>query len=140
MIGDYERIADHAVNILESAEELVQKGIVFSDQAQKEYNLILDAVEDILDLSHTAFKDTDLKAARKTEPLEQIIDELKETLRTRHILRLQKGECSVDAGIVWSDFLTNLERVADHCSNISGCVLRDCSVIAEKILVRNYKN
>ena len=123
LIGDYERIADHAVNILESAEELVQKGIVFSDQAQKEYNLISDAVEDILDLSHTAFKDTDLKAARKTEPLEQIVDELKETLRTRHILRLQKGECSVDAGFVWSDLLTNLERVADHCSNISGCVL-----------------
>lgn len=123
VIGDYERIADHAVSILESAEELVQKGIVFSDQAQKEYNLISDAVEDILDLSHTAFKDTDLKAARKTEPLEQIVDELKETLRTRHILRLQKGECSVDAGFVWSDLLTNLERVADHCSNISGCVL-----------------
>ena len=123
VIGDYERIADHAVNILESAEELVQKGIVFSDQAQKEYNLISDAVEDILDLSHTAFKDTDLKAAHKTEPLEQIVDELKETLRTRHILRLQKGECSVDAGFVWSDLLTNLERVADHCSNISGCVL-----------------
>ncbi len=123
VIGDYERIADHAVNILESAEELVQKGIVFSDQAQKEYNLISDAVEDILDLSHTAFKNTDFKAARKTEPLEQIVDELKETLRTRHILRLQKGECSVDAGFVWSDLLTNLERVADHCSNISGCVL-----------------
>lgn len=123
VIGDYERIADHAVNILESAEELVQKGIVFSDQAQKEYNLISDAVEDILDLSHTAFKDTDLKAARKTEPLEQIVDELKESLRTRHILRLQKGECSVDAGFVWADLLTNLERVADHCSNISGCVL-----------------
>ena len=97
VIGDYERIADHAVNI-----------------SQKEYNLISDAVEDILDLSHTAFKDTDLKAARKTEPLEQIVDELKETLRTRHILRLQKGECSVDAGFVWSDLLTNLERVADH--------------------------
>ncbi|MCR5426023.1 MAG: Na/Pi cotransporter family protein [Lachnospiraceae bacterium] len=123
VIGDYERIADHAVNILESAEELVQKRIVFSEQAQKEYILISDAVEDILDLSHTAFKDTDLKAARKTEPLEQIVDELKETLRTRHILRLQRGECSVDAGFVWSDLLTNLERVADHCSNISGCVL-----------------
>ena len=119
MIGDYERIADHAVNILESAEELVQKGIVFSDQAQKEYNLILDAVEDILDLSHTAFKDTDLKAARKTEPLEQIIDELKETLRTRHILRLQKGECSVDAGFVWSDLLTGcVLDTAGHTMNI----------------------
>ena len=123
VIGDYERIADHAVNILESAEELVQKGIVFSGQAQKEYDLIAEAVEEILDLSYTAFMDTDLRAARKTEPLEQIVDELKETLRTRHILRLQKGECSVDAGFVWSDLLTNLERVADHCSNISGCVL-----------------
>ncbi len=123
VIGDYERIADHAVNILGSAEELVQKGIVFSEQARKEYNLISEAVEEILDLSYTAFKDTDLKAARKTEPLEQIVDELKETLRTRHILRLQKGDCSVDAGFVWSDLLTNLERVADHCSNISGCVL-----------------
>ena len=123
VIGDYERIADHAVNILESAEELQQKGIAFSEQAQKEYNLISDAVEKILDLSYTAFKDTDLISARKTEPLEQVVDELKETLRTRHILRLQKGDCSVDAGFVWSDLLTNLERVADHCSNISGCVL-----------------
>lgn len=123
LIGDYERIADHAVNVLESAGELKQKGIAFSEQAHKEYNLIADAVEEILDLSYSAFKDTDLASARKTEPLEQIVDELKETLRTRHILRLQNGECSVDAGFVWSDLLTDLERVADHCSNISGCVL-----------------
>ena len=123
LIGDYERIADHAVNILQSAEELEQKGIVFSEQAKKEYDLIAEAVGEILDMSYTAFKDTDLKSARKTEALEQIVDELKETLRTRHILRLQKRECSVDAGFVWSDILTNLERVADHCSNISGCVL-----------------
>ena len=123
LIGDYERIADHAVNILQSSEELVQKDIVFSTEAQEEFNKISGAVEDILDLSYLAFKDTDLKAARETEPLEQIVDEMKEMLRTRHILRLQKGECSVDAGFVWSDLLTNLERVADHCSNISGCVL-----------------
>ena len=123
LIGDYERIADHAVNILQSSEELVQKDIVFSTEAQKEFNKISGAVEDILDLSYLAFKDTDLKAARETEPLEQIVDEMKEMLRTRHILRLQKGDCSVDAGFVWSDLLTNLERVADHCSNISGCVL-----------------
>ena len=123
LIGDYERIADHAVNILQSSEELVQKGIVFSSEAQEEFNKISGAVEDILDLSYLAFKDTDLKASRETEPLEQIVDEMKEMLRTRHILRLQKGECSVDAGFVWSDLLTNLERVADHCSNISGCVL-----------------
>lgn len=123
LIGDYERIADHAVNILQSSEELVQKDIVFSAEAQEEFKKISGAVEDILDLSYLAFKDTDLKASRETEPLEQIVDEMKEMLRTRHILRLQKGECSVDAGFVWSDLLTNLERVADHCSNISGCVL-----------------
>ena len=123
LIGDYERIADHAVNILQSSEELMQKDIVFSAEAQEEFNKISGAVEDILDLSYLAFKDTDLKASRETEPLEQIVDEMKEMLRTRHVLRLQKGECSVDAGFVWSDLLTNLERVADHCSNISGCVL-----------------
>ena len=74
-------------------------------------------------MSYQAFSKTDYDAARKTEPLEQVIDALKEELRTRHILRLQKGDCSVAAGFVWSDLLTNLERVSDHCSNISGCVL-----------------
>ena len=123
LIGDYERIADHAVNILESAEELKDKEIGFSDQAKEEYNLIAKAVEEIVDLSYVALKDGDMKSAQKTKPLEQVVDELKESLRTKHILRLQKGECSVEAGFVWSDLLTNLERVADHCSNISGCVL-----------------
>ena len=78
---------------------------------------------EILNLSYQAFSNVDFTAARKTEPLEQVIDALKEELRTRHILRLQKGDCSVDAGFIWSDLLTNLERVSDHCSNISGCVL-----------------
>ena len=123
LIGDYERIADHAVNILESAEELEQKGIGFSEQAKKEYEVIANAVEDILRLSYAAFKNEDLRAARRTEPLEQVVDELRETLRTNHILRLQKGRCSVDAGFVWLELLTNLERVSDHCSNIAGCVL-----------------
>ena len=123
LIGDYERIADHAVNILESAQELKDKRIEFSDQAREEYNLIAKAVEEIVDLSYMALKDDDLKSAQKTGPLEMVVDELKESLRTKHILRLQKGDCSVEAGFVWSDLLTNLERVADHCSNISGCVL-----------------
>ncbi len=122
LIGDYERIADHAVNILESAEELKDKEIELSGRAMEEYNLIAKAVEDILDLSYIALKNGDLKSAQRTEALEQVVDELKESLRTKHILRLQKGECSVEAGFVWSDLLTNLERVADHCSNISGCV------------------
>jgi len=76
-----------------------------------------------LDLSYVALKDGNLESAKRTEPLEQVVDELKESLRTKHILRLQRRECSVEAGFVWSDILTNLERVADHCSNISGCVL-----------------
>ena len=123
LIGDYERIADHAVNILESAEELARKKIVFSEDADKEYRMICAAVSEILDLSYQAFSKGDFTSAQRTEPLEQVIDTIKEELRTRHILRLQKGECSVDAGFVWSDLLTNLERVSDHCSNISGCIL-----------------
>lgn len=123
LIGDYERIADHAVNILESAEEMVNKKISMSEKATQEYKTISAAVIKILDLSCQAFSKKDYSSARKTEALEQVIDELKEELRTRHILRLQKGECSVDAGFVWSDLLTNLERVSDHCSNVSGSVL-----------------
>jgi phosphate:Na+ symporter len=123
LIGDYERIADHAVNILESAEEMVSKGVVFSDIAVTEYKTICAAVTEILDLSYCAFSKEDFISARKAEPLEQVIDIMKETLRTRHFLRLQKGECSAAAGFVWSDLLTNLERVSDHCSNISGAVL-----------------
>lgn len=113
----------NAVNIIQSAEEMNMKSIVFSPQAKQEIDLLTDAVKEILDLSYKAFKESDPVSARKTGPLEQVIDELKESLRTRHILRLQKGECSVDAGFIWSDLLTNLERVADHCSNVSGCVL-----------------
>ena len=123
LVGDYERIADHAVNILESAEEMVSKGVAFTDSAVIEFKTICAAVTEIMDLSYRAFSKDDFSSARKTEPLEQVIDMLKETLRTRHFLRLQKGECSVAAGFVWSDLLTNLERVSDHCSNISGCVL-----------------
>ena len=123
LIGDYERISDHVVSILESAEEMKQKKIVFSDEATKEYENICAALSEILDLSYEAFANGDFTAARKTQPLDQVIDTLKEKLRTLHILRLQRGECSVDAGFIWSDLLTNTKRVSDHCTNISGCVL-----------------
>lgn len=123
LIGDYERIADHAVNLLESAEEMRDRGTAFTAFAEKEYDSIAGAVTEILDLSYKAFRDNNMECARKTEPLEQVIDDIKETLRTRHILRLQRGECSLDAGFIWSDILTNIERVSDHCSNISGCVV-----------------
>lgn len=123
MIGDFERISDHAVNLVESAEELQTKQLAFSGAATSELAVISSAVEEILGLSLTAFLSDDLNAASMVEPLEQVIDQLKEQLRTRHILRLQQGDCSIDAGFVWSDLLTNLERTADHCSNIAGCVI-----------------
>lgn len=123
VIGDFERIADHAVNLLESAEELRNKGLRLTEMAEKELAAISPAICGILDLSLAAFLDNDLSAAAKVEPLEQVIDQLKEQLRTRHILRLQKGGCTIDAGFAWLDILTNLERTADHCSNIAGCVI-----------------
>lgn len=123
MIGDFERISDHAVNILESAEEMNSKDLKFSESAMKELGVLTDAVEEILDLALRAFLDENVEAASKVEPLEEVIDGLKEQMRTRHILRLQQGDCSIDAGFVWSDLLTNLERTADHCSNIAVCVL-----------------
>ena len=123
MIGDFERISDHAVNLLESAEELANKGLAFTASAISELEVISSAVNEILDLSLTAFEADDLQSAAMVEPLEQVIDGLKEQMRTRHILRLQQGTCSIPAGFIWADLLTNLERTSDHCSNIAGCVL-----------------
>ena len=123
MIGDLERISDHAVNLLESGEELREKKIVFTPAAQEELKQLTAAVDEVVGLAMAAFTTGDLAAAALVEPLEQVVDELKEKLRLRHIGRLQRGECSIEAGFIWSDLLTDLERVADHCSNIAGCVL-----------------
>ena len=123
LIGDFERIADHAVNIVESSEELKEKDVHFTDSAKRELQTMLNAVGEIVDLTSRAFLQDDLSLARQVEPLEQVIDKLKSELRTNHIARLQRGECSLAAGFVLSDLLTNLERVADHCSNIAGCLL-----------------
>lgn len=123
VIGDFERIGDHAVNIVESAEELRDKHIEFTPAAKKELAVITAALTEVLDTSLKAFTEQDVRMARLVEPLEQVIDDLKQQLRTRHILRMKKGECSVEAGFVWSDLLTDLERVSDHCSNVALCVL-----------------
>jgi len=123
LIGDFERISDHSVNILESAEEMREKEISFSPAAQKELSVLTAAVNEILDLSLQAFQTGDMDVIRSVEPLEQVIDRLKEILRTNHILRLQQGECTVTVGFVWADLLTNLERTSDHCSNIAGCLI-----------------
>ena len=122
-IGDLERVGDHALNIVESAEELVQKEASFSDIAKKELSVLLGAVDEIVEMSFSAFLNNDLTLAFQVEPLEQIIDDLKEQLRLHHILRLQQGNCSIETGFIWSDLLTALERVGDHCSNIAGCVV-----------------
>ena len=122
-IGDWERISDHAVNVLESAEELREKDLSFSGTAQAELNTLCDAIREILTLAQNSFAQQDAVAALKVEPLEQVIDALKEEMRTRHILRMQQGQCSIEAGFVWSDLLTDLERTSDHCSNIAGCVI-----------------
>lgn len=121
-IGDFERISDHAVNLLESAEEMQEKSLSFTGAAVSELWVIASAVDEILELSLTAFLKDDGEKAALVEPLKQVIDQLKEEMRVHHILRLQQGSCSIEAGFVWSDLLTNLERTAAHCSNIAGCV------------------
>ena len=127
LIGDYERIADHAVNILGSAEEMREKGISFSPTAQKELKIMCSAVSEILDLSLKAYETNDVKLAKQVEPLEEVVDTLKEQLRMRHILRLQNGTCTIELGFVWADLLNSLERVADHCSNIAGRVIENAN-------------
>ena len=123
VINDFERIADHGQNVLEAAEEMAEKELKFSDAAKAELAVLTAAVEDVMALTVAAFTNRDLEAAYRIEPLEEVIDGLKEQMRTRHILRMQQGTCTIEAGFVWSDLLTSLERASDHCSNIAGAVI-----------------
>ena len=122
-IGDFERIADHGKNLLQAAEEMNEKQLSFSDAAKAELAVLNAAVSEIVELSFDAYLNRNLEAAYHIEPLEEVIDDLKEQMRTRHILRMQQGQCSIEAGFVWSDLLTSLERVSDHCSNLAGCIM-----------------
>ena len=122
-INDFERIADHGQNVLEAAEEMVEKELKFSPAAKAELAVLTAAVDEVMNLTVTAFTNRDLESAYRIEPLEEVIDGLKEQMRTRHILRMQQGACSIEAGFVWSDLLTSLERVSDHCSNVAGAVI-----------------
>ena len=123
LIGDFERISDHAVGILKASEEMIDKKLTFTPTAMNEIKIISNAVSEVSRLALDAFIMGDVHAARRVEPLSQVIDHLKEELRMHHILRLQQGGCSIEAGFVWSDLLTDMKRVSDHCSNIAGCVL-----------------
>ncbi len=122
-IGDFERIGDHAKNIKEAAQEIDEKGITFSEQGKKEIDTISNAVCEILEMAVSAFEKNDVELAKRIEPLEQVVDILKVVLRNRHIERLQKGVCTTETGFVFSDIITNYERIADHCSNIAVCII-----------------
>ena len=121
-IGDFERISDHGVNIMESAQELHDKGLKFSRKALDELKILERAVEDIVNMAYQVYDEQNVILAREIEPLEEIIDELCKELKYRHIQRLRNGECTIEMGFILSDVMTSLERVADHCSNIGVCV------------------
>ena len=122
-IGDLERISDHSMNILSAAEEMHEKGMVFSNEGKGELKVFVDAVREILDLTVSAFEKNDTKRAAFVEPLEEVVDELNTMVKANHIKRLQKGICTIEQGFVLSDISTNLERVSDHCSNIAISVI-----------------
>ena len=123
VVGDFELIADHAVDIVEAAAELEQKKRSFSEQARQELDRLCLAVDEILSLTLTAIAENDAEAAGQVEPLEQVIDRMREQMRTSHMLRLQRQDCSMETGFIWSDLLTALSRTSDHCSNVAGCVI-----------------
>ena len=118
-LSDFERISDHALNICGTALEIKEKNIIFSLEAKRELAVITDALKEIMNITIDSFINDDYEAAFHVEPIEQVIDKLKDELKARHVERLQKGECTVQMGFVFSDLLTNLERVSDHCSNIA---------------------
>ena len=123
IIGDLERISDHSVNLVDSAEEIKDKELVFSEEAEAELDVLFAAVSEIVTITERALTTSDLELAARIEPLEQVIDDLRDEVKINHIHRLKKSECTVEHGFVLSDILTNLERVSDHCSNIGGCLI-----------------
>ena len=118
-IGDFERISDHAVNILQVAQEIEQKKVKFSDEARAGLEVMVAALIEIINNATLAFINNDVKLAAKVEPLEQVIDRLRDKLKEAHVRRLTNGECTIELGFIFSDLITNIERVSDHCSNIA---------------------
>ena len=122
-IGDFERLGDHALNLLDGAREMHDKQITFSEDAQRELGVLTAAIRDIMQRTVAAFVNDDIKAAREIEPLEQIIDLLSTDIKARHIERLRAGECTIELGFILSDMLNNYERISDHCSNIAVTII-----------------
>ena len=122
-VGNFERISDHSVNLLESVQEMYEKGIKFSPECINELVVITEAIKENIERAADAYITNDLATAHKVEPLEEVVDNLSTELKNRHIRRLQNDECTVELGYIFQDILTNLERVSDHCSNIAGCLI-----------------
>ncbi len=118
-IGDFERISDHAVNIMQVAKEIEDKKVNFSDKAREGLEVMVAALMEIINNATLAFINNDVKLAAKVEPLEQVIDRLRDKLKEAHVRRLTNGECTIELGFIFSDLITNIERVSDHCSNIA---------------------
>lgn len=123
-ISDLERMADHAVNLAQNAQRMKKEKANFSKKAQAELELFSSAMNEILSLTFTVFENEDAGQAANIEPLEEVIDDLKEEIRTRHIRRLAKGKCTIELGFALTDIVTNYERIADHCSNIAVAVIQ----------------
>lgn len=122
-VGNFERISDHAVNLVESAKEMHEKGISFSSECFNEISVLTEAISENITRAFESYNSNDLSAAHKVEPLEEVVDNLSTELKNRHIRRLQNDECTVELGYIFQDILTNLERISDHCSNIAGCLI-----------------
>lgn len=118
-IGDFERISDHAVNVMQTAQELYKKNAEFSQKAQEELKVFSKALMEIVDNTIQVFSEEDYEKAEKIEPLEETIDYLSKKLKKRHVERLRVGECTIELGFVLSDLTTNFERISDHCSNVA---------------------
>ena len=118
-IGDFERLGDHALNLYKAAKELNTKKLNFTEDAQRDLLVLRRAAEEIVDNTVNAYINGDMSLAIKVEPLEQVIDKLAAEIKTKHIERLQRGECTIEMGFILSDILTNYERISDHCSNIA---------------------
>lgn len=124
LIGDIERIADHSVEIISAAQEMAEKKIYFSSEARKELKIMSNAVMETIEITIDSFKRNDLELAANVEPLEQVIDYLRDSIKARHVVRLQQGLCTIELGFILSDLLANYERISDHCSNIAVCMIK----------------
>ena len=128
-IGDFERIGDHAMNILEAAQEIHDKKLHFSDKAKRELDVLFNALTEILEITMDAYCENNVSKAKMVEPLEEVIDVLIIEIKTKHIQRLKQGECSIELGFVLSDLLTDCERISDHCSNLAIAIIETSQYI-----------